>query len=231
MNISWIVGLTSVFAGSLLSAASPLYEMNFEGLPEGAEPEGFLVIDGQFAVREFEGGRVFELPGTPLESFGFLFGPNFSFDESGRRFKLNLADGETKELPGVVVTARAQGSRQGRRFPTYSIGLCGVSGYKLRVAPMKRALELVRGDVTVASVNHEFVSGAWLRLKLEVREANGEWVASGKVWRENESEPADWQLKHSSSDRPNPGKASCWAAPFSGLPIRFDDLELQAIDN
>lgn len=208
-------------------AAGPLYKTDFESTDVGAEPEGFLVIDGQFAVREFEGGKVFELPGSPLESFGFLFGPNVSFNDAGTLFK-TTASGEAQELAGVVVSARAQGTKQGRRFPTFSVGLCGVSGYKLRVAPMKRALELVRGDATVASLEFDWPSGAWTRLKLQVRVADGQWIAEGKAWAEGTAEPADWQLTHASADKPNPGRPSAWAAPFSGQPVRFDDLLVEA---
>ncbi len=217
----WCATLPAAFA------AGPLYKTDFESTDIGAEPEGFLVIDGQFAVREFEGGKVFELPGSPLESFGFLFGPNVSFNDAGTLFK-TTASGEAQELAGVVVSARAQGTKQGRRFPTFSVGLCGVSGYKLRVAPMKRALELVRGDATVASLEFDWPSGAWTRLKLQVRVADGQWIAEGKAWAEGTTEPADWQLTHASADKPNPGRPSAWAAPFSGQPVRFDDLLVEA---
>jgi hypothetical protein len=208
-------------------SAEPLYKTDFEATDVGGEPEGFLVIDGQFAVREFAGGKVFELPGSPLESFGFLFGPNFSFNDAGTRFKTSASAG-AQELAGVVVSARAHGTKQGRRFPTFSVGLCGVSGYKLRVAPMKRALELVRGDETVASLDFDWPSGEWTRLKLQVRVADGQWIAEGKAWAESATEPADWQVTHASADRPNPGRPSAWAAPFSGQPIRFDDLLVEA---
>jgi hypothetical protein len=211
-------------------AATPIYQNDFESAGIGSQPDGFLVIDGQFAVREFEGGKVFELPGTPLETFGFIFGPKFDFNDAGNKFKIGTKADDTRELAGVVVTARAFGTRKGRRYPTFAVGLCGLGGYKLRVAPMKGAIELVRGDDTVASVDHAFASGAWMRLKLEVRNAGGKWIAEGKVWKEGETEPADWQVKYSTSDKPNTGKASAWAIPFSGQPIRFDNLVIEGAD-
>lgn len=210
--------------------SEPLYQNNFESVAVGSEPEGFLVIDGQFAVREFEGGKVFELPGSPLESYGFLFGPNFSFNDAGTKFKIGAKPEESLELGGASVSARAQSLKKGRRFPTFSVGLCGVSGYKLRVAPMKRAIELVRGDNTVASRDFDWSSGAWTKLKLQVRVMDGKWIAEGKVWNESDAEPSDWQLRHETTEKPNPGKASAWAAPFSGEPIRFDDLVVKAVD-
>lgn len=210
-------------------AAEPLYRTDFESTEVGSEPDSFLIIDGQFAVREFESGKVFELPGSPLETFGFLFGPNFAFNEGGTKFRTGAKPEEMSEWDGASVTARVHGAKQGRRFPTFSVGLCGVSGYKLRVAPMKRAIEIVRGDDVVASKEYDWVSGAWVRLKLQVRVTEGKWVAEGKVWLDGAAEPMGWQLAHTSDQKPNPGKASAWAAPFSGQPIRFDDLLVEAV--
>ncbi len=226
-----ITTLTLLAALPAVFAAEPLFRMDFQTADLGTEPEGFLVIDGQFAVREFEGGRVFELPGSPLETFGFLFGPNFSFNDAGTSFTTGARPEPVEEWTGAVVGARVHGLKQGRRFPTFSVGLCGVSGYKLRVAPMKQAIELVRGDETVATKEYDWSSGTWARLKLQVRMAGGKWIAEGKVWKDGDAEPADWQINHSTDQKPNPGKASAWAAPFSGQPVRFDDLLVEAVKN
>lgn len=227
MKANWITTTTLALGLTGGFAAEPLYSIDFEKEAVGSEPDGFLVIDGQFAVREVGGNKVFELPGAPLESFGFLFGPNIAFNEAGTKFKTGTGD-TASEFTSVAVSARAQSEKNGRRFPTYSVGLSGVAGYKLRVAPMKRAIELVRGDETVASVEHTWESGAWTRLKLEVRAVEGKWIATGKVWKDGEAEPQEWPLKHETTDKPNPGKPSGWAAPFSGQPIRFDDLKVEA---
>ena len=229
MKNYWHLVLLFAAASGVAVAGQPIYTNNFDALPVGGEPEGFLIIDGQFAVREFEGGKVFELPGSPLETFGFLFGPNAAFNESGTRFRMGPKPEEAPDVSGIVVSARVLGSNQGRRFPAMSLGLCGVSGFKLKVSPMKKAIELLRGDEVVASQGYDWASGKWTRLKLQVRIAAGKWVAEGKAWQDGQAEPAEWQLNHSTSEKPNPGKASGWAAPFSGEPIRFDDLKLEVV--
>ena len=229
MKLLSTIALTFGISFASAIAAEPLYRTDFEAIDVGAEPEGFMIIDGQFAVREFEGGKVFELPGSPLETFGFLFGPNFTLNEDGTKFKAGAKPEQVAEWDGAVVTARAHGAKQGRRFPTFSVGLCGVSGYKLRVAPMKRAIEIVRGDDVVATKEYDWASGAWARLKLQVRVADGRWIAEGKVWKDGDAEPAEWQITHESDQKPNPGKASAWAAPFSGQPVRFDDVLVEAV--
>src|SRR2546422_11733671 len=106
----------------LLAEEKPLYENNFEKTEVGKVPPEFLVLDGGFAVKEEAGNRFLELPGSPLESFGVQFGPTESSDLS--------------------VTARIKGTAQGRRYPTFGVGLNGVAGYKLQVSPAKKTLDL-----------------------------------------------------------------------------------------
>ena len=133
-------GLLIASGGLRAQGAKPLFDESFSAAKVGEVPESFLVLDGQFAVREEEGNRFLELPGAPLESFGVLFGPN--------------------EAEGVEVTARILATKSGRKFPTFAVGLNGVGGYKVRVAPAKNALELVKGDDVKASVPFKWASGS-----------------------------------------------------------------------
>lgn len=207
------------------AAAEPLYHTDFKDIEIGEVPDDMLVFDGNFEVKEFEGKKIFELPGSPLETFGFLFGPNIIFTDDETKFKT----GDT-ELKGFTVTARAQSAKKGRRYPTYSIGVCGVSGYRLRNSPAKRAVELVKGEETVATMSYKWPSDEWTEMKLQIEADGGKWVVKGKFWRTSETEPFDWQLTHTNSEKPNPGKASAWAAPYSGQPIRFGELKVEPIE-
>ena len=134
-------GLLMASSGLQAQGAKPLFEEGFSSSKVGEVPETFMVLDGQFAVREEEGNRFLELPGAPLESFGVLFGPN--------------------ESDGIEVTARILGTKSGRKFPTFAVGLNGVGGYKVRMAPAKNALELVKGDDIKASIPFKWTSGQW----------------------------------------------------------------------
>src|SRR3954465_3377643 len=65
---------------ALLAAApagdAPLYSNDFSKLQPGKLPDDqFLVLAGELAVKDVDGDRLLELPGTPLNSFGVLFGP------------------------------------------------------------------------------------------------------------------------------------------------------------
>src|SRR5262249_21150758 len=98
-----------VLAGALALAAAeakPSSQNGFNFVAVGQVPDDMLVLDGGFAVKEEGGNKFLELPGAPLETYGVLFGPT--------------------EGSGLSVSARIQGTSQGRRFPTFGVGLNGV---------------------------------------------------------------------------------------------------------
>src|SRR5687767_2475733 len=135
---------------------SVLYTNGFEKAEAGKLPEELMVLEGGFSVQEEVGNKFLELPGSPLETFGLLFGAT--------------------ETENVSASARFFGTGKGRRFPTFAIGLNGVGGYKLQMSPGKKALELLKGESEVlASVPYTWESGAWTSLRLQVRKANGQW--------------------------------------------------------
>src|SRR5208337_3311787 len=97
----------------LSAGAAPkiLYQSDFVKVDVGQVPVDFLVLDGDFAVKDDNGKKVLELPGTPLDTFGVLFG--------------------SATNAGVTVSARIYGTKKGRREPGFGVGLNGVNGYKL----------------------------------------------------------------------------------------------------
>src|ERR1041385_8725194 len=106
--------------------AAPLYQNDFEKATPGTVPDDMLVLDGAFAVTNApDGNKVLELPGSPLETYGLLFGP------TGQN--------------GFSVQARILSTGKGRRFPVFGVGLNGVAGYRLRISPGKKALEISKG--------------------------------------------------------------------------------------
>jgi hypothetical protein len=200
--------LGSRFPGLRAQSGSPVFDESFSSAQVGEVPESFMVLDGQFAVRDEEGNRFLELPGAPLESFGVLFGPN--------------------QAEGLEVTARILGTKTGRKFPTFAVGLNGVGGYKVRVAPAKNALELVKGDDVQATAPFKWTSGQWTRLRLNVKASGSGVRITAKAWQGDE-EPKEAQLQHDEAGKLPPGKAGVWGMPFSGTPIRFDDLRITPV--
>ena len=196
-----LIGLAAL----TLYAAEPLYQTNFEKTKTGEVPEDFLVLDGDFAVKQEEGNKYLELPGAPLDAFGFMFGP------SARH--------------GNEISARMFGTKKGRRYPVFGIALNGVNGYRLQVAPAKRAIELLKGSAVVANVPFRWGGGEWLRLALRVEQTSAaEWTVSGRVWADGKKAPAKPTITHKETKEPRNGKPSIWGSPYSGTPIRYDDI-------
>ena len=200
-----LIILLSATVSALAEPVKPLYENNFEKATVNQVPDDFLVIDGGFTVKEENGNKFLELPGSPLDTVGLLFGP-------------------TKNS-GVSVSARIYGTGKGRRFPTLGIGLNGVGGYKLKISPGKKALELYKGDDVLTSVSYDWKSDSWTILRLQVRELpDHTWKIEGKAWAQSEAEPKEWMISGDEKNAPTDGRASVWGSPYSGTPIRFDDL-------
>ena len=181
------------------------YQNDFQKAELDTLPEDFLLIEGGFAVKGEGNNRFLELPGAPLDTFGVLFGP------------------ASKE--NVSVSARVFGSAKGRRYPVFDVMLGGLNGYKLRVSPAKKQLELYRGDSLKTAVPLEWKAGKWAHLKLQVvKSADAEWRVEGKIWAEGEKEPKPAAITFTEKEEPPAGRAGITAMPFSGTPIRFDDI-------
>jgi hypothetical protein len=187
-------------------AAEPLYSQNFEAAPLDKAPEDFMVLSGAFVVKSEGDNKFLELPGSPLDTFGLLFGPAQQSD--------------------VSATGRFHGRKQGRKFPTFGISLNGVAGYRLQVNPAKKALELLKSDEAKAQVEYAWEADQWTALRIQVRHVGAKWEIEGKAWPAARPEPANWMIKFEESQEPPSGRAGIWGMPFSGHPIRFDDLRV-----
>lgn len=182
----------------------PVFAEDFEKAEVGKVPEGFLVIAGGFAVQQEGANRFLELPGSPLDAFGVVFGPN--------------------EKPGLSVGAKIFGTKQGRKFPAFGVSVQGVGGYRLQVSAGKKALEIFKGDEAQKAVPFEWASGAWTSLRVQIRAAAGKWIVEGKAWPSTQAEPAAWTISLETTEAPPQGRPALWGSPFSGEAIRFDDL-------
>jgi hypothetical protein len=200
----------AVCCAALALGAAEKYHTNFSGAEVGKLPPDVQAVTGGYKVATFENDKVLELPGEPLDVFGLLFGPAGAAE--------------------VDVRARAWSAASGRRMPEFGVGTGDVAGYRLMLLPAARRLELRRGDEPVTSVETKepWRSGTWTWLRLRVaKQANGHWAVQGKAWPADGKEPQDWQLSHDAAQPPHGGRASVWGIPFSGQPIRFDELGVE----
>ncbi|MBL62240.1 MAG: hypothetical protein CMI30_02420 [Opitutae bacterium] len=187
-----------------------VYENDFSSYPVGEEPDDLFILDGDFAVREIDGNKVLSLPGDPVGDFGILFGPR------------------VKGKP-VELRCRVSSTRKGRRMPAFAAALGGVSGYRLRLNPATRNLQLILGEETVATAPFAWESGAWTHLRFRA-EAKGEnaTMVFAKTWIGGTKEPVEWNLVH---EFPTPfagGKCCLWGLPYASTEIRFDSLQVLA---
>jgi hypothetical protein len=189
-------------------APKPLFSENFEAAVVGKLPEGFKVLAGGFAVQQDGSAKFMELPGAPLDTFGVLFGP--------------------AEKAPIAARANIFGTKTGRKFPAFGVSLGGAGGYRLQVSAAKRMLEIFKGDEVRASVAFEWTSGAWTKLRIQVRPAGTGCIVEGKAWPADGPEPKEWLVRHEAPEPATPGQAGVWGNPFSGTPIRFDDLVVVA---
>jgi len=202
--------VAAAFIAADTHAAEPLYQVDFEKTEVGEVPDDFLVLDGGFEVKAEGGKKFLELPGAPLDSFGFMFGP------SARH--------------GNEINARMFGTKKGRRYPVFGVALNGVNGYRLQVAPAKRSIELLKGKDVVAKTSFRWSGGVWLRLSLSVQQTgDAEWTISGRVWEDDKKAPTKPNLTHKETKEPRNGKPSIWGSPYSGTPIRYDDIVVRKL--
>jgi hypothetical protein len=194
-----------LFSFSSLAQTNSLYKNDFENEPLGKVPDDFQVLDGAFAVKEADGNKFLELPGTPLDSYTVQFGP------AGRA--------------GLSVSARIRSSSVGRRFPTFGVGLSGAAGFRLQVSPAKKQVELFKDQYLKGSASFDWKAGQWTFLTLQTRAvASGGFVIEGKAWNQDDPEPKAWMISVKDADEPNSGRPSVFGSPFSGKPIQFDDF-------
>lgn len=184
-----------------------VYTNNFEGAAVSTVPTDVMVLGGEFTVKSDGTNHVFELPGAPLDSFAAQFGP--------------------AAKDSIAVMARISGTAKGRRAPTFGLGLGGVSGWKLQVAPSKKTIELLKDQELKASATYEWKSGTWTEVQLTILPpTNGVWRIAGKVWSEGAVEPRAAIIHCDDKEEPVSGKASILGSPFAGTPILFDDLKV-----
>lgn len=188
-------------------AQPPLFSEDFSQTSAGPLPDSFMVIQGEFEVKESGTNRLLELPGAPLDSHSVLFG--------------------SVTNANVTAEARILSQRKGRRMPTFGVGLGGVAGYKIQVAPAKDAIELLLDTQIVTNAPFQWKSGTWTHCQLQISQ-KGEraWAIKARAWSEGDSAPAAWPIEIQATEPPIAGQASVLGSPFSGEPIQFDDLRV-----
>jgi hypothetical protein len=206
-NVFIIAAIVALTGSAQTPDDKVLFKSDFESASAGALPEELMVLAGEFSVKDIGGNKALELPGNPLEDFGALFGP--------------------PESDGVAVRARVYSESSKRLAPRFGVGLNGIGGYRLLVAPSQNQLQLLKDQEALASAPFEWKSGTWTSFHLQIRKVSeSKWILEGRACAEGTPEPKNWSISFDISETPPVGKASIWGAPYSGKPILFDDLSV-----
>ncbi len=189
-----------------------VYANDFEADEPGRVPGDYFVLDGGFEIEkgEVEGaGQALKMLPAPMVEGSIQFGSSL---EGGGSVKM-----------------RAKAEKRGRSYPRFGVGMHGLKGYRLRVAPSAKQLQLVRDEEVIQSVPFDWTSGLWYFVELQVLENNNSWTVSGRVWSESVERPKDAQIDYIAVETEFRGKASILGTPYAGLPIWFDDLEIRRV--
>ena len=193
------------------SPPQPIYQNDFEKLPDGDPPKDMVPLSGSFSIKTIEGNKVLELPGDPVDGYGILFGP----------------DTETT----LSVSARIFATASGKRTPEFGLGVADTNGYKLWVMPSTHQIQILKGEDVKAAMPFHWKSGSWTSLRLQVRKvADGKFAIEGKAWQHGKEEPKDWMVAFIETEELPKGRPSAWGSPYASTPILFDDLVVRHAD-
>jgi hypothetical protein len=197
---------------ALVAAApspAPDFAENFDAADLGKPRKEFLLYAGAFEVKDGGGGnKVLELPGEPLESLGAMFGP--------------------AEHNAIDVRAKVWAATTGKRYPEFGVGAADISGYRLLLLPRQKRLVIRKADVEVASAPYDaWKTETWTNFRLTVEPAGAAWRVTGKAWPAEAEESKAATVVLEEKDKPSVGRGSIWGMPFSGKPIRYDDIEVR----
>lgn len=190
-----------------------VHKQDFSSIKINSFPDDYLILDGDWkVVLDSSQNQVAQLPGNPLERFGFLFGEYYE--------------------SGFAVQARVFASRRGRVSPALGLGIHGISGFEFRLAPTKKKIEIYSDGEIKSSEDYSWNgSGNWTNLEiLSLPESpSGPWLVEGRIWPDLDSRPQNAQISWVSPDEPFAGQAAAWAIPYSSHPIAFDDITVYKI--
>lgn len=206
--LSGMLVLAAISARAAEEEAPPkTFRLDLSGAETGSEPEGLFVIDGEFVAGEEGGRKVLEMKADPLVEGLVLVGDTLR--------------------GGGVIRAKIRSARKGRSYPRFGVGLHGISGYRLRVVPAQKAIEIFKGEETVARQPYTWDGEAatWLELKVAAA-GGGKWRVEATVWPEGGEMPSAPQLAVDAKEERFTGKGVLCGTPYSGLPIRFDEVTI-----
>lgn len=184
-----------------------VFKLDFQASEVGPLPDDLVLTDPEsnFKIGAEGDNKILEMEPSPLVDGGVLLGASHK--------------------GGATVTALIKATSKRRSHPRFGVGLHGVSGYRFLVVPARKELQLVKDEEVVAQVTFEYKSGAWNQVEFSVLPTpEGGSRLEGRAWEAGKPKPEAPQISLKVPTPPGTGKASLWAAPYSELPVWFDDV-------
>lgn len=192
------------------------YANDFEKVPEGIAPGGWVNAQGKFVIKTIDGNKV-------LAKVNDKFSPMIS--QGNAYITLPSAKDYTIECD-------VHGTKVGSDLPEVGIG---ANRYTLMLVGSVQKLRLQSWEALPRvdkTVNFKFQPGVWYRLKLTTDIANGKGVIRGKAWQRDEKEPKNWTIEVTDSRPVTEGSATLYGyvtGNFNDKPgteIYYDNLRI-----
>lgn len=182
------------------------WQENFEAIPAGQSPAGWVGAPGKFLVRETADGKVLVKPPAQrgLDRSNLYIGP--------------------ASLHDYTVQADLLGTWTPQRRP--DMGLIA-SGYVLDLMGVHQRLQLRAWDTELRlmeQVDFPWEPDRWYTMKLSAGMDGEEGVIRGKVWPRGEPEPAAWTITARDPRPVRHGSPGLYG--YSPTEIRFDNLKV-----
>jgi outer membrane protein assembly factor BamB len=167
------------------------YAQDFEKVPAGAAPAGWVNCQGKFLVKTLSDGNHVLAKVTTNSNPVIARGACFLGTPEMTNYTIEA------DVLGSKVTNTGSDGTVNSYMPDVGVGACR---YTLMLAGQTQKLRLVswdampRVDQTIA---YEWSPKTWYHLKLTAAVANGKTTLYGKVWRHGDKEPERWTLEYS----------------------------------
>jgi outer membrane protein assembly factor BamB len=192
------------------------YTMDFEKVPAGGLPGGWVNTQGKFVVTEHQGGKVLKkLAENPLPALA----------------KANAYIG-MPELKDYDIQADLSATQVGENLP--DMGIVN-QRYTLQMSGNKQELRVLHWDAMPRidkTIPFKWKAKEWYRLKLTVDRTGKSVVIRAKVWPRGEKEPAAWTIEIE-DQRPEPsgspalyGYATGILGSQTGAEVYYDNVSV-----
>jgi hypothetical protein len=182
-------------------AARPPYTQDFDRVPTGATPGGWVNVQGKYTVAEVNGAKVLSKVNTDARppiarANGYITGPT--------------AGNYTIEADVMGTEARGRLPDLGVVNSRYTLILDGKSDS----ANNKRQARVVSWEARPRinkAAEFDWQPGVWYRVKLTVEPNEKTATVRAKVWKKDEAEPAGWTVQFEDPSPNREGAAAVYA--------------------